>query len=95
MAEIHEVRSLFPAAQIHFMHPIKARSAIRAAYFDYGVRTFVLDSMAELKKITDVIGAAADLTLGSDDLARLEAVAPRGGTAGPRYHERMMAMTRI
>lgn len=39
--------------------------------------------------------AAADLTLSSDDLARLEAVAPRGGTAGPRYHERMMAMTRI
>ncbi|MBN8849411.1 MULTISPECIES: aldo/keto reductase [unclassified Sphingomonas] len=39
--------------------------------------------------------AAAELALTADDLARLEAVAPRGGTAGPRYGERAMAMTRI
>lgn len=39
--------------------------------------------------------AAADLTLTADDIARLEAAAPRGGTAGPRYHERMIAMTRL
>jgi ornithine decarboxylase len=63
MAEIHTVRSLFPEAQIHFMHPVKARSAIRAAYYDYGVRDFVLDSMAELKKIVEVLGDARDLTL--------------------------------
>ena len=38
---------------------------------------------------------AADVTLDAEDLARLDAAAPRGGTAGPRYGERMMAMTRL
>ena len=38
---------------------------------------------------------AADLTLTPQDLARLDAAAPRGGTAGPRYGEQMMAMTRL
>lgn len=38
---------------------------------------------------------AADLTLDADDLAKLEAAAPRGGTAGPRYGERGMRMVRI
>jgi len=38
---------------------------------------------------------AADVTLSADDLAKLDAAAPRGGTAGPRYGERAMAMTRI
>lgn len=37
---------------------------------------------------------AADVTLTRADLAELEAVAPRGGTAGPRYSERGMAMVR-
>lgn len=39
--------------------------------------------------------AAADVVLTADDLARLDAAAPRGGTAGPRYGERMMAMVRL
>ena len=38
---------------------------------------------------------AADVTLDSDDLAKLEAAAPRGGTAGPRYSERGMRMVRL
>lgn len=38
---------------------------------------------------------AADVSLDADDLARLDAAAPRGQTAGPRYGERMMAMTRL
>jgi aryl-alcohol dehydrogenase-like predicted oxidoreductase len=38
---------------------------------------------------------AADVTLSEDDLAKLDRAAPRGGTAGPRYGERAMAMTRI
>ena len=38
---------------------------------------------------------AAELKLDSDDLARIAAVAPRGGTAGPRYSERGMAMVRL
>lgn len=38
---------------------------------------------------------AADLTLSADDLARLDAAAPRGGTAGPRYGEAMMKLVRV
>lgn len=38
---------------------------------------------------------AADLTLSAEDLAKLDAASPRGGTAGPRYGERAMAMTRL
>ncbi len=39
--------------------------------------------------------AAADVALTADDLDRLDAAAPRGGTAGPRYGDRMMAMVRL
>ncbi|KQT33344.1 aldo/keto reductase [Sphingomonas sp. Leaf412] len=44
--------------------------------------------------MNDSVGAA-DVTLDADDLARLDAAAPRGKTAGPRYGARMMAMTRL
>jgi aryl-alcohol dehydrogenase-like predicted oxidoreductase len=39
--------------------------------------------------------AAVEVTLDADDLAALDMAAPRGGTAGPRYGEKMMSMTRI
>lgn len=39
--------------------------------------------------------AATDLTLSAQDLADLDRAAPRGGTAGPRYGDRMMAMVRL
>ena len=39
---------------------------------------------------------APDVTLTAADLAALDAAAPRGGTAGPRYGDaRMLAMTRL
>lgn len=38
---------------------------------------------------------AADVVLDADDIAKLEAAAPRGGTAGPRYGERGMKMVRL
>lgn len=50
-AEIGLVRTMFPDADIHFMHPVKARGAIREAWARHGVRDFVLDSAAELDKI--------------------------------------------
>jgi len=31
---------LFPEAAIHFMHPVKSRAAIRAAWAQHGVRDF-------------------------------------------------------
>jgi aryl-alcohol dehydrogenase-like predicted oxidoreductase len=39
--------------------------------------------------------AAADVTLSVDDLATLNAAAPVGGTAGPRYGEMGMKMVRL
>ena len=38
---------------------------------------------------------AADVTLDAGDLAALDAAAPRGGTAGPRYGEQGMRMVRL
>jgi ornithine decarboxylase len=54
--EVRLVRSMFPTAEIHFMHPVKARGAIREAYLDHGVRDFVLDSAEELAKILEETG---------------------------------------
>ena len=38
---------------------------------------------------------ASDIALDTDDLAKLDAAAPRGGTSGPRYGERGMKMVRL
>lgn len=52
-AEVALVRQMFPAAEIHFMHPVKARNAIRETYRRHGVRDYALDSEDELAKILD------------------------------------------
>ncbi|MDX2288708.1 MAG: type III PLP-dependent enzyme [Hyphomicrobiaceae bacterium] len=61
-----EDAATIPGAELHFMHPVKARSAIRRAY-DLGVRSFSLDSLDELKKIVEETkgkrGRARDLRL--------------------------------
>jgi ornithine decarboxylase len=51
LAEVALVRKLFPAAEIHFMHPVKARPAIRDAFHRYRVTDFAFDSADELAKI--------------------------------------------
>lgn len=55
ISEVTLVRRLFPGAAIHFMHPVKSRSAIREAWLLHGVRDFVLDSFGELEKINQEI----------------------------------------
>ena len=62
-AEVSLVRTMFPDAHIAFMHPVKARGAIRQAYFQHGVSDFVLDAQSELNKILDETGPLADLGL--------------------------------
>jgi ornithine decarboxylase len=57
LPEIRVVRDMFPEAAIHFMHPVKARGAIREAWARHGVRNFVLDSPDELVKIQAEIAA--------------------------------------
>ena len=61
--EIELCAQFAPGARMAFMHPVKSRSAISAAYFDYGVRTFAIDTHEELAKIQDATGGARDLNL--------------------------------
>jgi ornithine decarboxylase len=61
--EIELVHAHAPRARLAFMHPVKSRSAIAQAYFDFGVRTFAFDAMEELDKILEVTGGAKDLNL--------------------------------
>jgi ornithine decarboxylase len=65
VASVTEMRTIgaLPGAEMHIMHPVKPRRLIAEAYHDFGVRTFALDSEAELEKIEEVTGGAKDLTL--------------------------------
>ena len=45
------------------MHTIKSKESISSAYFDYGVKSFSLDSKDELRKILDATNQARDLEL--------------------------------
>ncbi len=63
LSEIQLIRSLTPRAELHFMHPVKMPEDIHAAYFDYGVRDFVLDHEDELFKIMRETELAQDLNL--------------------------------
>ncbi|EKV26281.1 Ornithine decarboxylase [Caenispirillum salinarum AK4] len=88
ITEIRDIRARFPAAECHYMHPIKSPDAIAEAYYKHGVRAFVLDHEDELAKILEVTHDARDLTL----VVRLEM--PRGqalmdlsGKFGAPVHE--------
>lgn len=63
LAEIDLIHSLFPHAQLFFMHPVKSRHDIREAYNHYYVRNFSLDCLDELNKILQETHYADDLTL--------------------------------
>src|SRR5690349_19819334 len=51
LPEIALVRRVLPDAEVHFMHPVKARHAIHAAFAEHGVTDFAFDSADELEKI--------------------------------------------
>ena len=61
--EVELVAQHAPGSRMAFMHPVKSRVAISAAYFDHGVRTFSFDTHEELAKILDATGQAKDLNL--------------------------------
>jgi len=63
LGEVRLVAETLPEATLCFMHPVKAEEAIAEAYFDYGVRTFSLDTMEELDKIVRATKGATDLNL--------------------------------
>ena len=62
LPEIEDAATI-PGANLHFMHPVKSRTAIRRAFAEFGVRSFALDSEEELKKILEETGGCRDLTL--------------------------------
>ena len=63
LGEVRLVAETLPDAVQCFMHPVKAEEAIAEAYFDYGVKTFSLDTMEELEKILRATNNATDLNL--------------------------------
>ncbi|MCC6598619.1 MAG: type III PLP-dependent enzyme [Alphaproteobacteria bacterium] len=63
LEEIRLVRRVSKKARIHFMHTVKAPEAIRAAYYDHGVRDFSLDTIDELNKILSATNYAEDINL--------------------------------
>jgi len=74
--EVTLVRQMFPDAAIHFMHPVKARGAIREAWGRHDVRDFVVDSAEELAKLRhEITATGVDGDLGV--IVRL--ALPKGG----------------
>jgi ornithine decarboxylase len=73
LAEIQLVRRVAPRAALAFMHPVKPREAIAAAYDEHNVRDFSLDGAAELAKILAETGGAGDLGL------HVRIALPKGG----------------
>jgi ornithine decarboxylase len=63
LGEVRLVAETLPDATLCFMHPVKAEEAIAEAYFDYGVKTFSLDTIDELEKIQRATRNASDLNL--------------------------------
>ena len=61
--EIKLIKKIYPEAHAYYMNTIKSREHIQEAYFNYGVRDFVLDTKEELQKIIEVTNNAKDLTL--------------------------------
>lgn len=61
IAEAKAIRDFSNHANLYFMHPIKTRSAISQAYHEYGIRSFSLDSFAELQKIKEVLPRVTDI----------------------------------
>ncbi len=95
LPEVDLVASRFPDARMAFMHPVKSRLAIRRAYFDFGVRVFVLDSLDELDKIIAETNGARDLHLivraaVSSDYAQHKL----NGKCGAAGHEAVMLLRR-
>ncbi len=51
LAEIRRLTDINPQLHLHFNNPVKSRDAIKSAFGEYGVRSFVLDDGEELNKI--------------------------------------------
>ena len=62
LTEIAQICESYNDAHAYFMHPVKGRAVIKAAYSVYGTRHFVVDHPDELQKVLDETGGR-DLTI--------------------------------
>jgi ornithine decarboxylase len=63
LPEIEQIAEGFPDATAYFMHPVKSRTAIEAAYKNYGVRHYVIDHANELEKISETIAPSREVVI--------------------------------
>jgi ornithine decarboxylase len=61
--EIKQVRKFSSSAKCSFMHTIKSPESIKRAYFEFGIKTYSLDTKEELIKIINSTDNAKDLEL--------------------------------
>ncbi len=61
--EIKTVRKFSQSVKCSFMHTVKSKESISEAYFNYGIKTFALDTKDELIKIIKSTSNAKDLEL--------------------------------
>jgi ornithine decarboxylase len=61
--EIKQVRKFSSSAKCSFMHTIKSPESIKRSYFEFGIKTFSLDTKEELIKIINNTDNAKDLEL--------------------------------
>ncbi len=61
--EIKQVRKFSNSAKCSYMHTVKSPESIRQAYFEFGIKTFSLDTKEELIKIIKCTENAKDLEL--------------------------------
>mgnify|MGYP006137277503 CR=1 FL=1 len=61
--EIKQIRKFTSTAKCSYMHTIKSPESIYKAYFEYGIKTFSLDTKEELIKIIKNTDNAKDLEL--------------------------------
>jgi len=61
--EIKQVRKFSSSAKCSFMHTIKSPESIKRAYFEFGIKTFSLDTKEVLIKIINNTDNAKDLEL--------------------------------
>jgi ornithine decarboxylase len=77
-AEFAAVRAIAPDAELLYMHPVKAQSAIRLALETYGVRTMSLDHEDEVAKILRIVRG---LDLDPEEITLFVRLATRGHAA--------------
>jgi len=63
LEEIRNIRKFSQTAKCSYMHTVKSRESIKEAYFNFGVKSFSLDTKDELIKIIQSTNNAKDLEL--------------------------------